>query len=75
LFFGDLRDFFTFDPVRHIMKAFWSRRISRSFRCEQEEETEAGTWKTATKDHTLAKKKGRERKQRADGGYGQAPGN
>ena len=59
IFFGDARDLFKFDLVRHIMKAFPDLASFTFVPMLTEEELKTGTKKTATKDLGLAQKKGR----------------
>ena len=59
IFFGDTRDLFKFDLVRHIMKAFSDLKSFTFVPMLTEQETAARRKKTATKDFGLAKKKGR----------------
>jgi len=59
MFFGDARDLFKFDLVRHIMKAFPDLLSFTFVPMLTEEESPTGKKKTATKDLGLAQKKGR----------------
>ncbi len=59
MFFGDVRDLFKFDLVRHIMKAFPDIASFTFVPMLTEEESASGRKKTATKDLGLAQKKGR----------------
>jgi hypothetical protein len=59
LFFGDARDLFKFDLVRHIMKAFPDLGSFTFVPMLTEEGSVSGQKKTATKDLGLAQKKGR----------------
>ncbi|RPI35937.1 MAG: hypothetical protein EHM53_13165, partial [Methanoregulaceae archaeon] len=59
LFFGDTRDLFKFDLVRHIMKAFPDLKSFTFVPMLTEEESASKKKKTATKDLGLAQKKGR----------------
>jgi hypothetical protein len=59
LFFGDARDLFKFDLVRHIMKAFPDLASFTFVPMLTEEESATGKKKTATKDLGLAQKEGR----------------
>jgi len=59
MFFGDARDLFKFDLVRHIMKAFPDLASFTFVPMLTEEELKTGKKKTATKDLGLAQKKGR----------------
>jgi len=59
MFFGDARDLFKFDLVRHIMKAFPELLSFTFVPMLTEEESPTGKKKTATKDLGLAQKKGR----------------
>ena len=59
MFFGDARDLFKFDLVRHIMKAFPDLASFTLVPMLTEEEPATGKKKTATKDLGLAQKKGR----------------
>lgn len=59
LFFGDVRDLFKFDLVRHIMKAFPDLATFTFVPMLTEEEPATGKKKTATKDLGLAQKTGR----------------
>ena len=59
MFFGDARDLFKFDLVRHIMKAFPDLLSFTFIPMLTEEETKTGRKKTATKDLGRAQKNGR----------------
>ncbi len=59
MFFGDARDLFKFDLVRHIMKAFPDLANFTFIPMLTEEESKTGRKKTAKKDLGLAQKKGR----------------
>jgi hypothetical protein len=59
MFFGDARDLFKFDLVRHIMKAFPDLLSFTFVPMLTEEESPSGKKKSATKDLGLAQKKGR----------------
>ena len=59
MFFGDARDLFKFDLVRHIMKAFPDLLSFTFVPMLTEEESRTGKKKTATKDLGLALKNGR----------------
>ena len=59
MFFGDARDLFKFDLVRHIMKAFPDLVNFTFVPMLTEEESAIRKRKTATKDLGLAQKKGR----------------
>lgn len=59
MFFGDLRDLFKFDLVRHIMKAFPELANFTFVPMLTEDESKTGKRKTRTKDLGLALKKGR----------------
>ena len=59
MFFGDQRDLFKFDLVRHIMKAFPELANFTFVPMLTEDESASGRKKTATKDLGLAQKKGR----------------
>jgi hypothetical protein len=59
MFFGDTRDVFKFDLVRHIMKAFPDLASFTFVPMLTEEEPATGKKKSATKDLGLALKKGR----------------
>lgn len=59
MFFGDSRDLFKFDLVRHIMKAFPDLVSFTFIPMLTEEESKTGRKKAATKDLGLAQKKGR----------------
>jgi hypothetical protein len=59
MFFGDVRDLFKFDLVRHIMKAFPDLASFTLVPMLTEEEPATGKKKTATKDLGLAQKNGR----------------
>ena len=58
MFFGDARDVFKFDLVRHIMKAFPDLASFTFVPMLTEEESATGKKKTATKDLGMAQKKG-----------------
>jgi len=58
-FFGDTRDLFKFDLVRHIMKAFPDLMSFTFVPMLTEEEKPTGTKKTASKDLGLAQKNGK----------------
>lgn len=59
MFFGDVRDLFKFDLVRHIMKAFPDLLSFTFVPMLTEEESATGKKLTATKDLGIAQKKGR----------------
>ncbi len=59
MFFGDTRDLFKFDLVRHIMKAFPDLMSFTFIPMLTEDVSVTGKKKTATKDLGLAQKKGR----------------
>src|SRR5512137_1239493 len=59
MFFGDTRDLFKFDLVRHIMKAFPDLLNFTFVPMLTEEESATGKKKTRAKDLGLAQKKGR----------------
>jgi hypothetical protein len=59
MFFGDTRDVFKFDLVRHIMKAFPDLASFTFVPMLTEDDTTPGTKKTATKDLGLAQKNGK----------------
>ena len=59
MFFGDARDLFKFDLVRHIMKAFPDLLSFTFVPMLTEDESKTGRKKTATKDLGLAQKKGK----------------
>jgi hypothetical protein len=59
MFFGDVRDLFKFDLVRHIMKAFPELLSFTFIPMLTEEGSATGMKLTATKDLGLAQKKGR----------------
>jgi hypothetical protein len=59
MFFGDVRDLFKFDLVRHIMKAFPDLASFTFVPMLTEEESATGKKKTTTKDLGLARKNGR----------------
>ncbi|MDD1685318.1 MAG: hypothetical protein LUQ19_05445, partial [Methanoregula sp.] len=59
LFFGDARDLFKFDLVRHIMKAFPDLASFTFVPMLTEEDVPAAKKKSPTKDLGLAQKKGR----------------
>ncbi|MDD1684192.1 MAG: hypothetical protein LUO98_10210 [Methanoregula sp.] len=66
MFFGDTRDLFKFDLVRHIMKAFPDLLNFTFVPMLTEEVSATGTRKTRAKDLGLAQKKGRAGTQNAD---------
>lgn len=59
MFFGDARDLFKFDLVRHIMKAFPDLLSFTFVPMLTEDESKTGRKKTPTKDLGLAQKNGR----------------
>ena len=66
MFFGDTRDLFKFDLVRHIMKAFPDLLNFTFVPMLTEEVSATGTRKTRAKDLGLAQKKGRAGTQNVD---------